>query len=103
MFATATKQFGVKAEDCGFVQMVACNPQYAGKGYASKLLARQIELHQAEFPGVPVVLDTTTQQGIRAYERLGFKLFGERKVATGTDKMGIKLKKGAGTDVIAEA
>ena len=103
MFATTDKQFGVNAKDCGFVQMVATNPPYAGKGYASALLARQIGLHEAEFPSVPTILDTTTEQGIRAYERLGFKTFGEKKVNTGTDKEGIRLKKGASKEVMDEA
>lgn len=50
-----------------------------------------------------MILDTTTEQGIRAYVRLGFEVLGERKVATGTDARGIALKKGAEDDVKQEA
>jgi GNAT superfamily N-acetyltransferase len=94
---------GLKEHECAFVQMLASNPKFAGKGYASALLKWGIEQHFLEFPDRPVILDTTTTQGIRAYERLGFKLLAETPVDTGTDKGGIKLKNGASEEVRKEA
>ena len=94
---------GFKESDCGFVQMLASNPQCAGKGYASALLKYQLQQHFAEFPDRPAILDTTTLQGIRAYERLGFKLLASKPVETGTDKHGMKLRRGASEEVKEEA
>jgi GNAT superfamily N-acetyltransferase len=94
---------GFQERDCGFVQMIARNPKYARKGYASELLRYQIGRHFAEFPDRPVLLDTTTLQGIRAYERLGFKLLAEMPVETGTDAAGIKLARDASEEVKKEA
>jgi ribosomal protein S18 acetylase RimI-like enzyme len=76
--------------DHNFVQMLASNPEYQGKRYASQLLRWKIE----SLGEGSVVLDTTTAQGIRAYERMGFKLLGEIEVQTGCDEHGIKLRKG---------
>ncbi|OCT49792.1 hypothetical protein CLCR_07390 [Cladophialophora carrionii] len=94
---------GFKESDCGFVQMIARNPKYARKGYASGLLKYQMDQHFAEFPDRPVLLDTTTLEGIRAYERLGFKLLAETPVDTGTDAGGMKLTKDASEEVKKEA
>jgi ribosomal protein S18 acetylase RimI-like enzyme len=73
--------------------MLAINPKYAGKGYASALLAHQIGEHFKAFPSKPVILDTSTEQGVRVYERLGFQLLEERPVATRTDSRGISPSK----------
>jgi GNAT superfamily N-acetyltransferase len=81
----------VAEADHHFVQKLASNPEYQGKRYASHLLRWKIE--QLEGKG-SVVLDTTTAQGVRAYERMGFKLLGETEVQTGCDEHGIKLGKG---------
>ncbi|EXJ61779.1 hypothetical protein A1O7_02209 [Cladophialophora yegresii CBS 114405] len=94
---------GVKESECGFVQMIARNPKYSRKGYASGLLKYQMDQHFAEFPDRPVLLDTTTLEGIRAYERLGFKLLAETPVDTGTDATGMKLTKDASEEVRREA
>ncbi|KIW18823.1 hypothetical protein PV08_03112 [Exophiala spinifera] len=83
---------GFEEKECGFVQMIARNPRYTGKGYASQLLQYQLEQHFAKHPDVPVILDTTTKDAIRAYERLGFKLLAEKPLDTGTDETGILLK-----------
>ena len=72
--------------------MIASNPEYAGKGYASKFLKYQMDQHFAQHPDKPVILDATTQQGIRAYEKLGFKLLAETPVTTDTDENGFRLK-----------
>ena len=93
---------GFRESECGFVQMLAANPKFAGKGYASALLKHQMAEHFAEFPERPVLLDTTTLQGIRAYERLGFRLLAETPVVTGTDKYGMKLKKPEGEEARKE-
>lgn len=83
---------GYNEEECGFVQMIASNPAHAGKGYASALLKHQMEEHFTQFPDKPVILDTTTKQGLNAYERLGFELLAQTPVDTGTDAGGIRLK-----------
>ncbi|QDS72787.1 hypothetical protein FKW77_005727 [Venturia effusa] len=94
---------GFQPADCGFVQMLASNPKFVGRGYASALLDWKCEKHFEEFEGVPVILDTTTEQGIRAYFRLGFEVLEERPVATGTDARGITLKRDADESVKEEA
>ncbi|KEF53235.1 uncharacterized protein A1O9_10683, partial [Exophiala aquamarina CBS 119918] len=86
---------GYKEEECGFVQMIAINPAHAGKGYASALLKHQVEKHFAQYPDKPVILDTTTKQGLNAYGRLGFELLAQIPVDTGTDVRGIRLKTNA--------
>ncbi|KAF2435973.1 hypothetical protein EJ08DRAFT_655677 [Tothia fuscella] len=102
MFDATLKPRGFNPRECGFVQMLAANPVYAGKGYASKLLAWRIAKHFEEFPTVPVILDTSTEQGVRTYERMGFDLLDERNVDTGTDALGIKLAKGVDESVREE-
>lgn len=89
----------VDERECGFVQMLAANPQAAGKRYASQLLKWQVAQHQRGYPGIAVVLDTTTVQGIRTYTRLGFEEIGRIAVSTGTDAVGIKLPKDANEDI----
>jgi len=82
---------GYKREGCGFVFMLAANPEYRGKSYAALLLQREIQVHREHFPGVPVVLDTTTDQALRVYERLGFRELGRRRIEAVTDAEGIKV------------
>ena len=103
MLADTLGPRGIKADECGFIQMIAANPRYAGKGYASALLKWQMEQHFEEFPERPVVLDTTTEQGIRTYTRLGYELLAEIPVNTGTDASGFKLRPGAFDEVKSEA
>jgi GNAT superfamily N-acetyltransferase len=103
MFDDKVKSRGFDPADCGFVQLVAANPKFQGKGYANSLLKWQCERHFEEFKGVPVILDTTTERGIRSYVRLGFELLDQRKVTTGTDARGIKLKKDAEESIKQEA
>lgn len=94
---------GFQEDECGFVQMIASNPKYAGKGYASSLLQYRMEQHFAQFPDRPVILDTTTPQGIRAYEKLGFRLLAQVPVDTDTDARGIRLTKSATDEVKRQA
>jgi GNAT superfamily N-acetyltransferase len=103
MLNAQVKPRGFQPSECGFVQMLASNPKYAGKGYASALLKWQLQRHFEEFEGVPVILDTSTEQGVRAYLKLGFELLDQRKVATGTDARGIALKRDTEDSVKEEA
>jgi hypothetical protein len=96
------KRDGIREEDCAFVQMIASNQAFAGKRYASTLFAHQLQQHFKEFPGAPVLLDTTTDQGIRAYENLGFSVLARTPVVTGTDADGFKLKKDANEEMRRE-
>jgi GNAT superfamily N-acetyltransferase len=89
----------IKEVDCAFVQMLASNQAFAGKRYGSALFAHQLEQHFKEFPDRPVLLDTTTDQGIRAYEKLGFRILARTPVDTGTDESGFKLRKNATDEV----
>ncbi|KAJ8101761.1 hypothetical protein POJ06DRAFT_70449 [Lipomyces tetrasporus] len=84
---------GYKKDGCSFVLLIATDPEFSGNGYGAQLLQWQIERHRREFPGVPVVLDTTTAQAQRVYEKLGFRYLESRTVQTGTDSNGIKLAK----------
>lgn len=98
MFAKTLKAVppnGYREHDCGFVQMVAINPSHAGKGYAATLLKYQIDRHFQEYPDRPVVLDTTTTNAIKVYEKLGFRLLAETPVDTGTDAGGFPLSPNA--------
>ena len=111
MFGKALSEFGLKAEQCGFVQTIARNPEWKGeRGAAGQLLqwemkrfwrggksgkgvedmgSRDLALVRVS---VPVILDTSTESAMRVYERLGFRLIGECKIDTGTDGMGLKAE-----------
>ncbi len=58
--------------------------------------------HAVRFPGVGVCLDTTTEEGVRAYLRLGFEEIGKIAVETGTDATGIRLREDADEETCAE-
>jgi len=103
MFNTTVRARGFEPSECGFVQMLARNPKFDRRGYASDLLKWRCARHFEEFEGTPVILDTTTEQGIRAYVRLGFEQLDETKVVTGTDARGIILKKDVEESVKEEA
>jgi len=93
LLSTALPRYGIETEaDCGFVQMVAINPSFAGRRYARMLLQWRMEAHWEECGAsrAPVILDTTTEEAVEVYEGLGFQVAGEKDVETGTDKMGIK-------------
>lgn len=90
MFKSGLEPLGWKQEQCGFVQMIARNPEWHGeKGAAGKLLEYEMTRHWDQNPGVPVILDTTTDAGVRVYERIGFQEIGCYVVDTGTDELGI--------------
>jgi len=93
MLSTALPRYGIESEaDCGFVQMVAINPSFAGRRYARMLLQWRIKAHWAEYGAnpAPVILDSTTEEAVRVYEKLGLEIVGERSVDTGTDERGFK-------------
>ena len=104
MIAEGLKNLGV--EDGKQERLIMCNgcvrnPEWEGRGPARKLLdwtiRRRWESQRARDGGkgemVPVWLDTTTDDGVRAYEGIGFRVVGECMVETGTDKNGIRLGK----------
>ncbi|KAL8821140.1 MAG: hypothetical protein Q9223_000795 [Gallowayella weberi] len=76
------------------------NPQWEGKAPGRRLLNWSIEQWwerqrvAGESP-TPVWLDTSIDEGVRAYEEIGFKVLGECAVDTGADFNGIKLKSSA--------
>ncbi len=106
MFAEALPKLpphGFKQEECGYVQMLASNPKYAGRRYASQLLKHQLhQVHFPQYPDRPVILDTSTAQAQRAYEGLGFRLLGQRSVPTDADERGIRLPKGGSAAALSE-
>ena len=106
MIAQALKRMDVAdGREERLVQVQGCvrNPEWEGRAPARRLLdwaiRRRWELQRAEGGGqgrpIPVWLDTTIDEGVRAYEAVGFRLVGECMVNTGADKKGIKLKKDA--------
>lgn len=103
MFDDTLKPRGISVDECGFIQMIAANPRYPGRGYASTLLDWQMKQHFKDYPQKPVILDTTTEQGIRAYKRLGFELLAQTFVNTGTDADGLLLKPDASEEVKEKA
>jgi GNAT superfamily N-acetyltransferase len=102
LFTETLSPRGFSEKHCGFVRMIAVNSNFAGKGYASKLLEWRIQKHFGEHVGVPVLLDTSTQQGVRAYLRIGFELLGEKSVDTGTNASGFPLKGDESEEVLEE-
>lgn len=108
MFKEVLEPRGSKFEECGFVQMVAMNtdPQFddalKGRGYARQLLQWRVDRHWEECKDpktgtsgkiTPVILDTTTDQGINAYKKLGFEVVNHKALDTGTDKNGFTIAK----------
>ncbi|KAL8799651.1 MAG: hypothetical protein Q9182_005721 [Xanthomendoza sp. 2 TL-2023] len=73
------------------------NPQWEGKAPGRRLLNWAIEQwwERQSVAGesrTPVWLDTSIDEGVRAYQEIGFKVLGERAVDTGADYNGIKFK-----------
>lgn len=44
----------------------------------------------------PVWLDTSIDEGVRAYEEVGFEVLGSCAVETGADEVGIRFRDGVG-------
>ena len=73
------------------------NPQWEGKAPARRLFDWAIRRwwtreREAGRAPTPVWLDTSIEEGVRAYEEIGFEILGECTVETGADVNGIKLE-----------
>ncbi|KAI4236067.1 MAG: hypothetical protein LQ349_002781 [Xanthoria aureola] len=73
------------------------NPQWEGKAPARRLFDWAIRRwwtreREAGRAPTPVWLDTSIDEGVRAYEEIGFEILGECAVETGADVNGIKLE-----------
>ncbi|KAL8836794.1 MAG: hypothetical protein Q9205_000496 [Flavoplaca limonia] len=73
------------------------NPQWQGQAPARRLFDWAIQQwwkRERESGGrpTPVWLDTSIDEGVRAYEAIGFEVLGECGVDTGADAKGIKLE-----------
>lgn len=84
------------------------NPQWEGKAPARRLLDWAIERWWEKERGTggratPVWLDTSIDEGVRAYEEIRFEVLGECAVDTGADAEGIKLGSGADEEVREKA
>ena len=85
-----------KEERLLFCQGCVRNPEWKGRGPARKLLdwaiRRRWEGQKAKGEKLtPVWLDTTIDDGVRAYEEAGFMVVGECMLKTGADEKGIRL------------
>ena len=109
LIAAGLKELGVaegKEERLLFCQGCVRNPEWRGeKGPARGVLdwgVRRFWEGERERDGKgklsPVWLDTTTDEGVRAYEEIGFRVVGECGVETGADERGFALGKGAGEE-----
>lgn len=67
------------------------------------MLEWAVERHRLSWPGVDVVLDTSTEEGVRSYRKLGFEVVGEKRVDTGTDRCGFWRREGLGEGEREEA
>lgn len=111
MIAEGLKARNVAGGDEGnLIMCMGCvrNPQWEGKAPARRLLDWTIERwweREREGGGraTPVWLDTTIDEGVRAYEAIGFEVLGECAVDTGADAEGIKLGPGADEEVREKA
>jgi hypothetical protein len=84
------------------------NPQWEGKAPARRLLDWTIERWWERERGAggratPVWLDTSIDEGVRAYEAIGFEVLGECAADTGADAEGIKLGSGADEELREKA
>jgi ribosomal protein S18 acetylase RimI-like enzyme len=61
-----------------FLQAIGVDPQFQGKGYASKLLRPMLARTDEE--GLPCYLETLEGQNVRVYEHFGFKVIEESNV-----------------------
>ncbi|CAF9918075.1 MAG: hypothetical protein HETSPECPRED_003659 [Heterodermia speciosa] len=73
------------------------NPEWTGEKPARRLLEWTIERWWEGEEGkggrpTPVWLDTSVEEGVRAYEEIGFEVLGEMGVDTGCDVEGVRLR-----------
>ena len=58
-----------------YLEFIGVDPIYQGKGFASKLLRNKFK--DLEKEGLPIYLDTNTQENVSLYQHLGFKIIDE--------------------------
>ncbi len=61
-----------------FLQAIGVDPQFQGRGYASKLLRPMLSRIDEE--GLPCYLETLEGQNVRLYEHFGFKVIEESNI-----------------------
>ncbi|MFC1957417.1 GNAT family N-acetyltransferase [Chloroflexota bacterium] len=61
-----------------FLQAIGVDPQFQGRGYASKLLRPMLSRIDEE--GLPCYLETLEEQNVRLYDHFGFKVIEESNV-----------------------
>ena len=61
-----------------FLQTIGVDPQFQGRGYASKLLTPMLSRIDEE--SLPCYLETLEEQNVRLYDHFGFKVIEESKV-----------------------
>ena len=61
-----------------FLQTIGVDPQFQGRGYASKLLTPMLSRIDEE--SLPCYLETLEEQNVGLYEHFGFKVIEESKV-----------------------
>jgi len=74
-----------------YLQTIGVEPQFRGKGYASRLLRPM--LTRIEEEGLPCYVDTLAEQNVLIYEHLGFKVIEETTVPRTTLTNWAMLKK----------
>ena len=84
------------------------NPQWEGKAPARRLLDWAIKRwwkveKEAGGSPTPVWLDTTIDEGVRAYETVGFEVLRDCAVDTGADAKGIKMEPGSNEEAKEKA
>ena len=81
LYGRTLASLGYKSRSEGaFVQILATDPTYGGKGLSAGLLEWQIEKHVCLYPGTPVFLDTSADYSKRVYERVGFRELGRQQL-----------------------
>jgi GNAT superfamily N-acetyltransferase len=93
---------GIDRAASGCPLLLATASGYTGKGCAGRLMEEQIRLHKESFPGIPIVVDTSSERAMKLYEKLGFRFLGKTRIETGTDAEGIKLAQGVVQDALLE-
>jgi ribosomal protein S18 acetylase RimI-like enzyme len=62
----------MKGKEYIYVQVIGVAPKFQGQGFGSKLILATIEKGKQD--GVPLYLETETENNVKMYEKFGFKL-----------------------------
>ncbi len=62
----------MRGRDYIYLLMIGVDPQYQGQGYGGQLLSGLIE--ESEQTGLPIYLETETENNVSVYEHFGFKV-----------------------------